>query len=64
MESFGLVHKDKVTTHIYDFLLEKNLVLDENTDENWYLIETYGFTLHGILANILLILKQNLTINL
>ena len=46
MESFSFVHKDKVTTHIYDFLLEKNLVLDENTDENWYLMEKHTALLY------------------
>ena len=39
IEPFSFVHKDKMTTHLYDFLFEKNLVLNEDTDENWYLME-------------------------
>jgi hypothetical protein len=37
--SYMLVHKDKIAHHLYDFLKEKNLVLDEKSNENWYYME-------------------------
>jgi hypothetical protein len=45
-ESFSFVHKDKMTNHLYDFLFEKNLVLDENIDENWFLMEKHTSLLY------------------